>query len=186
MKKALPFRVASIATTSLPKTRVRVFVASAGAGCVSVLICSFRLTWRLAASWRDRRAKGGAVGGEAAVRDRRERQRAHRPRRRRREGPYDAALAGVESLARAAGDRLGEEPGDEDRLVGVVLVSVVGDGYGRGVRADGHGVDDLPGGGVDDRHGSGRVVGDEEELLVGGDCAGPRLRADRDLGDQRS
>ena len=52
MKKALPLRVASIATTSLPKTRVRVLVASAAAGCVSALICSFRLTWRLAASWR--------------------------------------------------------------------------------------------------------------------------------------
>ncbi len=54
----------------------------------------------------------------------------------------DPLLAEIAALAGSTGDEFGKELGDEDDLVCVLRVTVVGDGDGRGIAANDHGPDD--------------------------------------------
>src|SRR5262249_16173049 len=105
-------------------------------------------------------AEIGPVGWEAAVEERGERKGGIGGGG---DGAEVAAAGGVEPLAGAGGDPLGEEIGDEDRLVRVAVIAVIGDGDGGRVAADGTLSEHRPGGGADGGHCALRVEGDQEQ-----------------------
>ena len=125
-------------------------------------------------------AERRAVRREAGVGERRERDVRDRRPRAARERADDALPRVVERLLLAV-DQPREEVRDEDGLVVVLLVVVVGDRDGPRVAADLDRVDHRSRRRVDHRHGSRRVVGDEEELAVRRERAAARLGADGDL-----
>ncbi len=124
------------------------------------------------------------VGGEAAGRERRERDLRDRGERAARERVHDPLTRVVEGLL-LAGDQLGEELGDEDRLVPVVFVAVVGDRDRGRMTSHRDRLDDRARSKVDDRDRAVGVVRDEEARPVRRDRASPGLVADRDLADHR-
>jgi hypothetical protein len=96
------------------------------------------------------------------------------------------ALVGAVGRLLLAGDRARVEVGDEDGLVVVILVAVVGDAHGVGVAAELDGVVDDEHGGVDDVQGAVDPAGDVQEIAGRRHGALDRLAADGDVaGDAR-
>ena len=98
------------------------------------------------------------------------------------DGGDDATLPGIKPFPGASGDELAEELRDEDRLVRVIRVAVVGDRNGGRISTEGEGRQGMCRvGDVDDADTPVGMVGDEEKRPVRRDRTAPRFGADGDL-----